>query len=103
MEIRADRLPYSEGGYTPRGPRTYWLVEGKRYGGRANYGAFALARDLLQNGYASEAFLRTYTAEGSRSMSGRLEWFAKWATPSSEHVGRAPRRYPDMGEIWTNG
>ena len=100
QEIKADRLPYSEGGYTPRGPRTYWRVDGKQYGGRANYGAMALARDLLQNGYPAEAFLRTYTAYGTPSMSGRLEWFAKWATPSSEHVGRALRPHQDMGEIW---
>ena len=100
MTIEAHRLPYSTKGYTPKGPRTCWRVDGQIYGGQPNYGACALARDLIKNGYRLEAILKTYTETGKPSMSGRLEWWAKWATPSSEHVGRSLRPYQDMGEVW---
>ncbi len=66
-------------GIAPSGVRQTYTVDGKVYGGKADYNAHDLARSLIADGHDPDDTLQTVTAGGTPSMRGRLGEWAKWS------------------------
>ncbi len=86
-------------GIAPSGVRQSYTVDGKVYGGKADYNAHDLARELMADGHDPDDTLQTVTAGGTPSMRSRLGEWAKWSLtegPNGFRMGKW-RPFPSAG------